>query len=58
MYNIYLAGDHVTFVYDNIVSKQMVFDIFFDLSFKNLLLYIDHVPGKQIAIPAVYKIFQ
>ena len=36
----------------------MVFDIFFDLSFKILLIYIGHVPGKQIAIPAVYKTFQ
>ena len=41
------AGNHVTFVYDNIVSQQMVFAIFFDLSFKILLIYIDHVPGSS-----------
>ena len=42
------AGDQVTFVYGNIVSQQM-----FDISFKLLFIYIDHVPGKQILIPAV-----
>ena len=47
------AGDHVTFVYGNIESQQMVFAIFFYISFKFLLIYIDHVPVKQIPIPAV-----
>ena len=29
------AGDHVTFVYDNIVSQQIIFAIFFDFIFQN-----------------------
>ena len=43
--HIVRAGDHVTFVYDNIVSQQMVFAIFY-LSFKIVSIYIDHVPVK------------
>ena len=31
------------------------FCYFFDISFKRLLLYIDHVPGNKIPIPAVYN---
>ena len=56
------AGDHVTFVYGNIVS-QLVFSIYyfvlfftifvFDISFKLLLIYIDYVPGNEIPIPTV-----
>ena len=41
---LFRAGDHVTFIYDITVSQQMVFAIF-DLSFKILLIYTDHVPG-------------
>ena len=39
------AGNHVTFVYGNIVSQLMVFAILLiDLFFKLLLIfYIDHV---------------
>ena len=45
-------GDQVTFVYDSIVSQQMIFAIFFFyLSFKILLNYIDHVPWNQSPIP-------
>ena len=40
---VFRVGDHVTFVYDNIVSQQIVLGIFFDLSFKILLFFIDHV---------------
>ena len=47
------AGDHVAFVYDNIVSQQMVFTIFFDLSFKILLIGIDHVQGNKIPNPTM-----
>ena len=47
------AGDHVTFVYNKIVSQQMFFAIFFNWPFKILLIYIDHAPGNQIPIPAV-----
>ena len=52
-FNVVRAGDHVTFVYGKIVSQQIVFAIFFGKSFKLLLIYINHVPGKQIPIPAV-----
>ena len=47
----------MTFVYDNIVSQQIVFAIFSiylsKLILIKFLIYIDHVPGKQIPIAAV-----
>ena len=55
LYGAYIfnrAGYHMTFVYGNIVSLQMVFAIFFIYL---LLIYTNHVPGKQIPIPAVYN---
>ena len=45
----------MTFVYGNIVTQLMVhvFAMFFDISFKLLLIYIGHGRGKQSLIPAV-----
>ena len=57
------SGDHATLVY--IVSQLMVVAMilkgicyFFYISFKLLLIYIDHVPGNQILILAEYNTFQ
>ena len=49
---IYISrvGDHVTFVYGNIVSQLMAAPMiffFFEVSLKLLLIYIDHVPGNS-----------
>ena len=49
----------MTFVYGNTVTadvlKKKDFCYFFDITFKLLLLYIDHVPGNQVPIPVVYN---
>ena len=37
---LFRVGDHVTLVYENIVSQQMVFAIFFRLFFKILFIFI------------------
>ena len=49
------AGDHLTFVYSNIVSMIMKeFAIYFKDILKLRFIFIDHIPGNQISIPAVY----
>ena len=49
------AGDHVTFIYDNIGSPVMAAPmiqkefakIYFDIWFKIIFIYVDHVPGNR-----------